>query len=70
MITDMITIEMVREAISSLYRIGASLDTPSDRRAVAMAIGVLEVEVEKATELDQFTNEEVRKVEELNSGSN
>jgi len=69
MITDMITIEMVREAISNLYRIGSTITEAGDRAAIAMAIGVLEAEIERCEELEQFTNEDIAKVEETNSGS-
>jgi len=70
MITDVITIEMLQDSIGSLYRIGSSLDDPSDRQAIAIAVGVLEAELEAATEVNQFTNEQVAKVEAHNSGNN
>jgi hypothetical protein len=70
MITDVITIEMLQDSIGSLYRIGNTLESQLDRRAIAIAIGILEAELEAATELDQFTNEQVAKVEAYNSGNN
>ena len=69
MITDVITIEMVRDTISTLYRIGNTVFSEKERKALAMAIAALEAEVERCEELEQFTNEEIAKVEAYHNGN-
>jgi RNA polymerase-interacting CarD/CdnL/TRCF family regulator len=70
MIPDTITVEMVRETISTLYRIGNTIADPTERQAIAYAIGTLEAEIARAEDLEEFTAKEIALVEAHNSGAN
>jgi hypothetical protein len=66
---DVITVEMIREAIDLLYRIGGNLSGADERRHIAVAIGTLEAEVANCEELERFTNEQIKAVEACNPES-